>query len=713
MASDNVLAHYDPEATLILTVDASPTGLGAVLSQVGLDNIERPVSYASRTLTPAEKQYAQIQREATAIIFGVRRFHQYLFGRSVPFVLRTDQKPLLSIFGPHRGIPEVSANRLQRYAIFLSAYNYTIEYVRSSNNSADYLSRAPLPGDQLSLAAAGQGGARGGSSDQYSGSVDSASYVNFVLEGDWPVTSQDLRRETCGDRVLSKVKEYVLNGWPRTINDAELKPYFNCRLQLSFENDYVTRGHKVVIPSTLRETICKELHSSHFGIVKMKAEARKRLWFPGIDATLERLAAGCPVCAALRPAPPHAPLAPWPHPPEPFDRIHVDFLGPFHSQMYLIIVDAYSKWVECYIMSSKYGSQAVVSRLCDFMSRVGIPRNLVSDNGSSFTSEEFNNFCKLNGIKHLYSPAYHPSSNGQAESMVKVVKKGLKSIILTTSNKKILQERIAKFLFDYRNSVNSTTGKSPAELVYGKPLRSRLDLLRRKESTPESNDLSKTIGKNQYLQGRQYKGINRPDLKENEAVWVTKNITNQKFVWMEGLIRKKVGSVLYLVHIPSLNCEVTRHIDQIRKRTSPGIEFRTWDPNVVPDLPPSVDTSPHDDSSNQSQNTGEGRVDVSEQWPCREQDLENQRRRRRELTPQPPSPEPSSSDDDGTDCASWSCNPRRRELTPIRASNFSSEAESAGNSAECPESSVVESSPSEQEARSEPSRGFFSFWDMF
>lgn len=95
LSSDQVLAHFDPKAKIILTVDASPSGLGAVLSQIGSDGVERPVSFASRTLNAAEKRYSQIQKEATAIIFGVRRFHQYLYGRAVPFTLRTDYKPLL------------------------------------------------------------------------------------------------------------------------------------------------------------------------------------------------------------------------------------------------------------------------------------------------------------------------------------------------------------------------------------------------------------------------------------------------------------------------------------------------------------------------------------------------------------------------------------------------------------------------------------------
>ncbi|XP_026319241.1 uncharacterized protein LOC113229771 [Hyposmocoma kahamanoa] len=314
LSSENVLTHYDPDAKLILTVDASPTGLGAVLSQIGKDGHERPVCYASRTLNSAEKNYSQIQREATAIIFGVRRFHQYLYGRASPFVLRTDHKPLLTIFGPHRGIPEVSANRLQRYAIFLAAYNYTIEYIRSSDNSADFLSR-------LSIGPTDGRVVREGCAllqSEKCGESETAAYVNFVVEGNLPVTLHALQQETDRDLLLSKVKGYVMHGWPRKVTDSNLKPFHNCRFQLSIENGVLMRGHKVIIPQSFRETICNELHSSHFGIIQMKAEARKRLWFPGIDATLERLAAACSVCTALRPAPPHAPLASWPHPPSPF-----------------------------------------------------------------------------------------------------------------------------------------------------------------------------------------------------------------------------------------------------------------------------------------------------------------------------------------------------------------------------------------------------------
>ncbi|GBP95163.1 Transposon Tf2-9 polyprotein [Eumeta japonica] len=131
LESELALAHYDPRLSTVLTVDASPTGLGAVLAQQQEDGSERVIAFASRALTPSERVYSQIQKEATAIIFGVKKFHQYLYGRADPFVLKTDHKPLLSIFGNKKGIPEMTANRLQRYALFLSAYNYTVQRRRA------------------------------------------------------------------------------------------------------------------------------------------------------------------------------------------------------------------------------------------------------------------------------------------------------------------------------------------------------------------------------------------------------------------------------------------------------------------------------------------------------------------------------------------------------------------------------------------------------
>ena len=96
------------------------------------DNSEKPVAYASHTLTKSETAYAQIEHEGLALVFGVCRFHQYLYGRS--FILVTDHCPLCKIFGSKEGIPNMAAARMQRWVLTLSAYQYTIEHVKGTSN---------------------------------------------------------------------------------------------------------------------------------------------------------------------------------------------------------------------------------------------------------------------------------------------------------------------------------------------------------------------------------------------------------------------------------------------------------------------------------------------------------------------------------------------------------------------------------------------------
>ena len=124
-----LLAHYDPKKPVRLAVDASSFGLGAVLSHPSEDGEKKPIAFSSRTLPQSEQNYSMIEKEALAIIFGVKRFHQYLFGRR--FTLLTDHEPLSYILGPKRGIPALVASRLQQWPIQLAAYTYDVEYCAS------------------------------------------------------------------------------------------------------------------------------------------------------------------------------------------------------------------------------------------------------------------------------------------------------------------------------------------------------------------------------------------------------------------------------------------------------------------------------------------------------------------------------------------------------------------------------------------------------
>ena len=142
LTADTVLAHFDPTLPVGISCDASETGLGAVLFHRYPDGSECQVANVSKTLSDTQRRYSQIQKEALAIVFALHKFHQFLYGRQ--FILVTDHKPLLSLFGPNKATPALAANRLARWALLLNQYNYTIEYRKTSlHGNADALSRLP------------------------------------------------------------------------------------------------------------------------------------------------------------------------------------------------------------------------------------------------------------------------------------------------------------------------------------------------------------------------------------------------------------------------------------------------------------------------------------------------------------------------------------------------------------------------------------------
>ena len=143
-----------------------------------------------------------------------------------------------------------------------------------------------------------------------------------------------------------------------------------------------------------------------------------------------------------------APLHPWLWPSKPWARIHLDFAGPFLGRMFLIVVDAHSKWPEVVEMSSTTTTNTIVV-LRRLFSAYGLPEQMVSDNGPQFTSAEFADFCRVNGIKHIRTSPYHPSSNGLAERFVQSFKLAMKK---SEKDGLSIAQRLASFLLSYRNT---------------------------------------------------------------------------------------------------------------------------------------------------------------------------------------------------------------------------------------------------------------------
>ena len=341
IVSDRVLTHYDPQLPLRVAVDASPVGLGCVMSHLMPDKTERPVLFLSRALNDTERRYSHIHKEALGIYWAVKKLYHYLFQRE--FTLITDNKPLAAILRPDKHIPEYSALRLQRYAIFLSNLNYKIE-TRSTkrHGNCDALSRLKLP-----------------STDKET--VDDHHIYNIHQLESIPVHAHDITAHTKRDPTLSRVYMYTQCGeW----NDEQglFAPYYRRRSELSTQQGIIFWQHRVIIPPPLRRRIIEELHVGHPGVVRMKAIARSYVWFPGIDEEIEKHVKTCSQCAQNQQNPPECQLHNWRYPDAPLHRVHIDFAGPIDGKQLLIIVDAHTKWVHVDILNST-ATSVVVEKL--------------------------------------------------------------------------------------------------------------------------------------------------------------------------------------------------------------------------------------------------------------------------------------------------------------------------------------------------------------
>ena len=312
---------------------------------------------------------------------------------------------------------------------------------------------------------------------------------------------------------------------------------------------------RIVIPQTLQKTTLNFLHRGHPGISAMRALARFYIWWPTLEEDIDNYVKKCQHCQENRPNNSELPVYQWSIPDNVWERSHVDFAGPFEGQYWLVISDALSKWPEIKLMS-KITTDKLCDKLEDLFTTFGFPKIIVSDNGPQFTAQDFKEFCKSRGILHITSSPYHPRTNGLAERMVRT----FKTRMATSKHDKLTwNQRLKNFLFTYRNTPHSTTGKSPAQMMFGRQLNCILDNARpNTKKTLEYKQFQANIDNDQNIQ----------NYNPGDKIYIK---TKDEKCWKPATVTERTHKYSYRERTPD-GVEKRRHADHIRPRIAENID---------------------------------------------------------------------------------------------------------------------------------------------
>ena len=482
ISTETTLAYYDRSKPVILQVDASSKGLGAVLLQEG-----KPIAFASKALTAAESRYANIERELLAVVYGCEKFHTYLYGRH--FVVESDHRPLEQI---HKKNLDMAPPRLQRMLLRLQPYDCIIQYKPSKEMViADTLSRLS-PRDR----------------DEVPGMQVKIHHVSEFS----PVELQKIKDETAKDETLQILSRQVVEGWPDSIKKIQqaIKPYWNNRDDISIQEGVLLLGSRIIIPESLRQKIMQEIHSGHQGMEKCKLRAKSCVYWPNIYKEIENMVASCSACKKFQNSQQKEPMIPSEIPPRPWHTVGAD-LFKVNNSWYIVIADYYSKFPFVKKLNNLTAT-AIINVVRSIFSEQGIPEVLICDNGTQFTSAQFQDLSKRYGFRVVTSSPYYPKGHGFIERQVQTVKK-----ILLKCKEAGGDPSLALSL---RSTPLSATLQSPAELLNGRIFKSTLPVMIHPPSDrQETRDLLLTQQKKQAnLYNRDSKEM--PNLFQGQAVQV-------------------------------------------------------------------------------------------------------------------------------------------------------------------------------------------------
>ncbi|CAG2188088.1 unnamed protein product [Mytilus edulis] len=570
-----VLNYPDFSKPFILDTDASDTAVGAVLSQLCEDGLERVVAFYSTTHSPQEINYSTTRKELLAVIKSIKHFKHYLYGQK--FIVRTDHGSLTWL----RNFKEPHG-QVARWLEFLANYDIQFEYRPGVHHqNADALSRYPK--------------------------VSSIQIQGFTAQEVLEAQRADSELEF----VIAMLKSHVEKPPFSHVSgqSSVIKAYWNMWEQLELVDDVLYRkwfrletdeiSRLVMAPKKLRQKILTLAHDDvsggHLGITKTVQKVRQRFYWVNLQSDVTDWIKSCPICCA-RKNPPRKNRAEMENirVGEPLERVAMDITGPFpitkfKNRYVLVLMDYFTKWVEAYPIPDM-GSCTVARYFCkEFISRFGVPRIFLSDQGPCFEARLFQQLCDLFGIHKTRTSSYHPMTDGLVEKMNHTLKNVIASYI--DEGQTDWDEWLPFALMAIRSSVQETTGMTPNKLMFGREINIPLTLLHEPlPSSPPSH--IEYIGKLQdninkaydivrgHMKTQQKRQKVNYDLKqsgkpykENDLVWLftprkKKGLSPklQKFWVGPYRIVKKLSDANYMIQLEGSLAKRIVHYNSLKLR---------------------------------------------------------------------------------------------------------------------------------------------------
>lgn len=579
------LKYFDVNKPVVIECDASGFGLGAALFQD--DNV---IAYASRTLKPAEKNYAQIEKECLAVVFACTHFDQMIVG-NVKTTVRTDHKPLIPIFAK----PLLKApKRLQLMLMVLQRYNVHLEFVKGTDNIvADTLSRAPVDSARSNSELPNCSIYKVMSDIEVSKFVEHTDLTKYLQITDERIRSIQL--ETSNDETMQRLMQTIITGWPRqkcSVPD-DIKVYYKHKDELTTQNGLVFRNDRIVIPHILRKLMLKKIHVAHNGIDATLRFARENLFWPGMSTDIKHNIEQCDICMKYSSSQPKPPMLSHEIPVLPFQFVSMDVLSATYKgkqENFLVTVDHYSDFFELDQLENL--SAAATIRACKRnFSRHGIPQRVCSDNGTNFYCKEFRDFAREWEFEHVTSAPHHQQANGKAEATVKIAKRLIKKC--NESGKDLWF-----CLLHWRNTPKLNQS-SPVQRIFSRRTRTAIptstaNLL--PNLAPEvSNQILQQRRKSKFYYDRATRVL--PALRIGQPVAVQLNLQKEK-LWTKGIVEKILSDRSYEINVDG----ATYRRDIVHIKPHPTLESPNASPQSAEDtISPNSQRSPTRPPSQQTQ----------------------------------------------------------------------------------------------------------------